>query len=201
MSKKKLYSFLTLISGNVGLVVALVLFLISDTSFRPWTNYISDLGSGPIGATIALGIMEALIAIFVSLLMILISKEIEKQFLRYMILCFALLAQTSLLVIGIFPFNPSMPISYEIHKIIAIIYFAFSAITDFFLAAHEFNTDKLSSITILLAGIFSLIFTIGFILQEYGSIPRNMIVYLSEWVYFIFAMSWLSLKILPRKKI
>jgi len=196
---KKIFSLITLISGNVGLVVALVLYLLSDTSFRPWTNYISDLGSGPIGAIIALGIMEALIGIFVSLLMILISKEIQNSFLKNMILCFALIAQISLLTIGIFPMNPSMPNSYEIHRIIAIVYFGCSAITDFFLAVHEFKTNKLSSITIFLAGLFSLVFTVGFILQEYGPIPHNMVVYLSEWIYFVFAMTWLSLKIMPLK--
>ena len=197
---KKIYSLVTLISSNVGLIVAVVLFLISDSSFRPWTNYISDLGSDPVGAAIALGIMEALIAIFVSLLMILISKEITNTVLKNLILYFALFAQIALLTIGIFPFNPSMPLSYEIHRIIAIIYFACSAITDFFLAVYEFKINKLSSITIFLAGLFSLIFTVGFILQEYGPIPHNMLIYLTEWIYFIFAMSWLSLKISPLKK-
>ncbi len=93
-----------------------------------------------------------------------------------------------------------MPKSYETHRIFAILYFGFSAITDFFLAGHEFKTNKLSAITILLGGIFSLLFAVGFALQEYGVIPKNMIVYLTEWIYFILVMSWLLLKILPPKK-
>ena len=197
---KKLYSFLASLLSSAGLVVALVLYLVSDTSFRPWSNYISDLGSGPLGATIALGLMLGSIAIFVSLLMISISKEIKKFGAQTLFLFVALIAQVSVVMLAIFPLDPSMPKIYEIHRIFAILYFGFSAITDFVLAGLEFKTNKFSSITILLGGIFSLLFTVGFVLQEYGPIPRNFIVYLSEWIYFVLSMSWLMLKIPSKKK-
>ncbi|MHA1111904.1 MAG: DUF998 domain-containing protein [Promethearchaeota archaeon] len=200
MSKKKLYSLLTTISSTVGLIAALVLYLLSDTSYRPWKNYISDLGSGPIGATIALSFMLGSIALFVSLLMITISKEIKKFGVQTLFLFVALFAQISVLMLAIFPMNPSMPKSYEIHVIWAIFYFGFSAVSDFFLAIIEFKTSKLSFSMILMGGIFSLLFAIGLALQEYGIIPRNAVVYLTEWAYFLFVMAWLSLKILPLKK-
>lgn len=197
---KKLYSFLTLLASMGGLVAALVFYFLVDTSYRPWYNYISDLGAGPLGAVISLGAMLGLVAIFVSLLMITISKEIQKFGAQTVFLFIALFAQVSLLMLAIFPMDPSKPKSFEIHRICAILYFGFSGITDIILFGLEFKTNKLSAITILLGGIFSLGFTAGFILQEYGIIAHNMVVYLVEWGYFLFVMAWLSLKILPLKK-
>jgi hypothetical protein len=184
----------------IGLIVALVFYLLADTSFRPWSNYISDLGTGPFGAVLSLGVMLGLIALFAGLLMISISKEIQKFGAQTLFLFIALFAQFALLTLAIFPLNPSMPKSYEIHRIGAILYFSFSGITDIILCGLEFKTTKLSAIIILIGGIFSLLFAAGFILQEYGIIPHNMIVYLVEWGYFIFMMGWLILKIFPLKK-
>lgn len=158
------------------------------------------MGVGPLGAVISLGVMLGLIAIFVSLLMITISKEIHKFGAQTLFLFLALFAQVSLLMLAIFPFDPAMPKSQEIHRICAIFYFTFSGITDFVLYGLEFKQNKLSAIIILLGGIFSLGFAVGFTLQEYGIIPFNIIVYLVEWGYFLFVMTWLSLKILPLKK-
>ena len=197
---KKVYSLITLISSLVGLIVALIFYMPFDNSFRPWANYISDIGAGPIGAVITLGLMEGFIGVFVFLLLIVIAKENEKSTKKTLFLIFGSIAQASILLIAIFPLNPINPISYEIHRIIAILYFGFSAITDFFLGSFEWKTRKFSAIIIILSGVFSLLFTIGFILQEFGPIPKNALVYLTEWVYFNLSMLWLILKIIPTKK-
>jgi hypothetical membrane protein len=197
---KKLISFLTIISAVGGLLTAFILYIPYDSSYRPWKNYISDLGGGPLGAMIAIGAMMVFVAVFITWLLILISKDIEKRGLQNVFLFFGIFAQMSLFFLGIFPLNLSWPRIYEIHRICGIIYFGFSAITYFFIAGFEFKTKKLSAILILLAGICAILFAVGFPLQEYGPLPRNAVTYIIQWTYFVLTLCWLILKLFPLKK-
>ena len=200
MSKSRLYSILTIFSALVGLIVALILYIPFNPSYRPWSNYISHMGDGPLAVKIALGCMLGFTALFSALLWISNSKKIKKFGAQTAFLFIALFAQIALLFLGIFPFDPAMPTSLEIHRIGAVFYFAFSGIVCIMYSILDMEENKIASIFLVIGGICGIFFAVGLFLQEYGFIPHNMIVYLVEWAYFLFMMGWLLLIIFPLKK-
>jgi hypothetical membrane protein len=73
------FAFLTFLAAGFGLFGSLFLYLPADPSFSILSNYISDLSGGPISATIIFGIGMVLAGIFMIILFIYISGDLEQK--------------------------------------------------------------------------------------------------------------------------
>ena len=202
MQKKTIFGILFISCSCVGLFVSLLFYISYDPSFRPWTHLFCDLGSGPLNAIIPLGIGLGLTAIFLGFLFIEIFKDLKKnnehKTLINLYLTSGIIASITLLILGIFPLNSSMPVSYQIHTFTSIIYWATFGLSFICLGILEFSHSKFPSILIILGGISAIFFSVGFPLQEFGAISENIIVYLSMWTPFLLVVLWIVIKMLKK---
>lgn len=192
------FAFLTLIAVGFGIFVALIIYLPVDPSFSILSNYISDLGAGPIGSRIVFSIGMILGGIFMIFLITFISRYLkgkeEKSQLIWGFQAPGIIAEIGLILIGIFPLDRTIIYVFTIHVLAAVIFFIFMAISNIYLAYIEYKNSEFSIIMALvsfISGILSVIFIGGFIIQESGIIPNQAIVYLSEWTFFVFITIWL----------
>jgi hypothetical membrane protein len=191
------FAFLALIATGFGLFGALFIYLPTNPSFSIFSNYISDLGAGPISARIVFSFGMIFGAIFLIFLVLYIGRYLKKIELNSQFyLLFGIIAQLGLIVIGLFPLDRLVSSSFLAHSIAAVIFFSFTAISNLFLGYLEFkneNFPKIHAIFSLLTGIFSGIFAIGFILQEFGPITPQSFIFITEWGFFGLTTLWLIL--------
>ncbi|MFX1309931.1 MAG: DUF998 domain-containing protein [Promethearchaeota archaeon] len=192
------FAFLTLLAVGFGIFVALIIYFPVDPTYSIFSNYISDLGAGPIGSTIVFSIGMILGAIFFIFLILYISRYLknkeEKSQLRWGFQSTGVIAGLGLIMIGIFPLDRTNTFIFTIHFIAALIFFSFLAISFIYLGYIEYKNSEFStylSIITFLSGILSAIFVIGFLIQEFELVPPHVFVYLSEWTFFIFVTLWL----------
>ncbi|MFX1591809.1 MAG: DUF998 domain-containing protein [Promethearchaeota archaeon] len=192
------FAFLTLLAVGFGIFVALIIYFPVDPTYSIFSNYISDLGAGPIGSTIVFSIGMILGAFFFIFLILYISRYLknkeEKSQLRWGFQSTGVIAGIGLIMIGIFPLDRTNTFIFTIHFIAALIFFSFLAISFIYLGYIEYKNSEFStylSIITFLSGILSAIFVIGFLIQEFELVPPQVFVYLSEWTFFIFVTLWL----------
>ncbi len=192
------FAFLTLLAVGFGIFVALFIYLPGDPSYSILSNYISDLGAGPIGSRIVFSIGMILGAIFMIFLILYISmyfkKKEEKSQLIWGFQSTGLIAEVGLILIGIFPLDRAVILAYSIHFFAVLIFFGFTAISNIYIGYIEYKNSefpKLFAIISFLTGIFSAIFVGGFTIQELLQIPPQAFVYLSEWTFLVFISIWL----------
>ena len=192
------FAFLTLLAVGFGIFVALFIYLPVDPSYSIFSNYISDLGAGPIGSRIVFGIGMILGAIFLIFLILYISmylkKKEEKSQLIWGFQVPGLIAGIGLILIGIFPLDQPDALAYSVHFFAAVIFFGFMAISNIYLGYIEYKNSefpKIYAIISFLTGILSAIFIFGFVIQELVPIPKHAFVYLSEWTFLVFVSIWL----------
>ena len=192
------FAFLALIAVAFGMFVSLIIYLQDDPSFSILTNYISDLGAGPISSRIVFSIGMIVGAVFLIFLQLFIGKylkRIEEKSQRIWIFLYAgVVAELGLIFIGIYPLDRADDTAFAIHSIAAVIFFVFTAISNLGLGYIEFKNSKFSKFFALIsviAGLFSAIFAVGFIIQEYSVLGNHQFIYLSEWIFFAFTTIWL----------
>jgi len=192
------FALLTLFAVGFGVFVALLIYLPVDPNFSILSNYISDLGAGPIGSRIVFSIGMIFGAIFLIFLVLYITEYLKKAEENYqLILGFqapAIIAEMGLILIGIFPLDRAVFFSYSMHFLATVIFFSFTAISDIYLGYIEYKNNEFSKIMAIVSffsGIFSAIFIGGFIIQESGLFDPQVFVYLSEWTFFAFVTIWL----------
>ncbi len=192
------FAFLALMSVGFGIFVALFIYLPVYPNFSILSNYISDLGAGPIGSRIVFSIGMIFGAIFLIFLVLYIAqylKNAEEK--SQLILGFqapAIIAEIGLILIGIFPLVRAEYFSYSMHFLATIIFFSFTAISNIYIGYIEYKNNEFSKIMAIvsfLSGIFSAIFIGGFIIQESELIDPHVFVYLSEWTFIAFVTIWL----------
>jgi len=192
------FAFLTLIAIGLGIIIALLIYLPVDPSYSILSNYISDLGAGPIGSRTTFGVGMIIGAISLIFLILYISmylkKKEEKSQLIWGFQNTGLIAAVGLILIGIFPLDRADDFAYSTHFLATVIYFSFTAISNNYLGYIEYKNSEFSkvmAIVTFLSGIFSAIFVFGFVIQEFELIPPQVFVYLSEWTFFVFTTLWL----------
>lgn len=187
-------------SSSIGLLIGLFFYIPSDPSFRPWANYFCDVASGPWGGIISVGIGIGLTAISLGLLHIQISKDLRKtnkqKVLTSIYLITGILSSITLLILAIFPLNPTMPLAYQVHFITSTFYWTFYGIAFVCLGILEFSDRKFPSLIAILGGFFALFFAVGFPLQELGIIAKNIFVYLSMWGAFLVIVLWMLINVI-----
>jgi hypothetical membrane protein len=193
-----IFAILTLMVVAIGMLIALLIYLPVDPSYSILSNYISDLGAGPIGSRFAFGIGMALGAVFLIIFILVVSKYFKaKEFRTQLIWGYkgaGIVAEIGLLLIGFFPLDRALVYAYSMHYLGAVIFFSFTAISNIYLGFIEYkNSDfsKLMAIISFLSGIFSAIFIGGFVVQETELFPPYVLVYLSEWTFFALISIWL----------
>jgi hypothetical membrane protein len=205
--KGSYFAFITLIAAGFGLFGSLFLYLPENPSFSMISNYISDLSGGPLSARIIWAIGIGFAGLFLMFLIIYISnnlkqKEVSKN-LVWIYLITGIIGAIGLILTGVFPLDPAMYFSYEVHRIGGILFFSFSSISFFCLGYIEYKDSILSkvhSVLSLIIGLITAIFIIGFIIQEYSAVPRQPFVYLTEWLFFGVITIWLILHGLSFRK-
>jgi len=192
------FLFLTLLAAAIGLFGALFIYLPANPSFSMLSNYISDLSAGPLPAKILFGIGMGLGGLFLILSVIYITNNLKQQDkgknLVQLYSFTGIIGGLGLIVIGIFPLDPAINLAYEIHRISALFFFGFTAISFFCFGYIEYKYTEFSkvlSIISLLTGILMGIFIIGFVIQEYSVVPRQSLIYLTEWGFFGVITIWL----------
>ena len=192
------FAFLTILAIGFGVFVALFIYLLVDPSYSIFSNYISDLGAGPIGSRIVFSIGMILGAIFLIFLILYISRYFkikeEKSQLIWGFQTAGIIAELGLLLIGLFPLDRVLTLAYFVHIIATIIFFSFTAISNLYLGYIEYKNSEFSKIMAIisfLSGILSAIFIGGFIIQESGLIENQVFVYLTEWTFLAFVTLWL----------
>ncbi len=192
------FAFLALLAVAFGIFIGLIFYLPDYPSFSILTNYISDIGAGPIASRVIFSIGMILGAVFLIFLLLYVGKyltSIEEKSQRIWIFLYpGLIAELGLILLGIFPLDRSDDTAFAIHSIAAVIFFLFTAISNLGLGYIEFKNSEFSKFFALISvisGIFSAIFAFGFIIQEYSVLEDQQFIYLSEWIYFAFTTIWL----------
>lgn len=192
------FAFLALGSISIGMLIALFIYLTEDPSYSILTNYISDLGAGPVGSRVFFSIGMILGAVFLIFFFLYITKflrSIEEKSQRIWIFLYpGIIAEIGLIFTGIFPLDQTNETFFTLHAIAAVIFFIFTAISNLGFGYIEFKNSefsKLFAIISVLSGIFSAIFAFGFIFQEFSVLEEQPFIYLSEWIFFAFTTIWL----------
>ena len=201
------FAFLALFAAGLGLFGALFLYLPEDPTFSMFSNYISDLSGGPLGAKIIWGIGMSFAGLFLILVVIYASNNLKekggKNSLIRIYLTTGIIGAIGLILTGLFPLDPSVNFPYEVHRIGGILFFSFSSISFLCLGYIEYKESILSkvhSVLSLIIGLIMAIFIIGFIIQEYSVAPKQPFVYLTEWLFFGLITIWLILHGLSFRK-
>ncbi|UCC19811.1 MAG: DUF998 domain-containing protein [Promethearchaeota archaeon] len=192
------FAFLTLLAVGFGIFVALFIYLPVDPSFSIFSNYISDLGAGPIGSRIIFSIGMILGAVFLIFLILYISVYLKVKEEKYQLIfgyqASGIIAGLGLILIGIFPLDRANFSDFFMHVIGAVIFFSFITISNLYLGYIEYKNSEFSKIIGILSficGILSAIFIGGFLIQESDLIEPQTFVYLSEWTFLLFITIWL----------
>ena len=190
--------FLIIVITLVGSIVAMIFYLPFNPSYNMFTNYVSDLGAGPIGAKLGQGIGNIGAGILMLPLTIFLFREFQKSQVNSKIILInaimGFIGSLSLILIGFFPLDPAMSLEYEVHRVIAIVFFSSEAIVFFLIGLIEFKNTTFSktlAIISFITAIFCGAFSIGFYIQEYTPIQRNALVYGTEWISYLFIIVWL----------
>ena len=192
------FAFLALLAIGIGMLIALMIYLPEDPSFSISTNYISDLGVDPIGSRIVFSIGMILGAIFLILFFLYIARylrQIEEKSQRIWIFLYSgLVAELGLIFIGIFPLDRTNETFFVLHAISAVIFFVFTGFSSLGMGYIEYKNSKFSKVLApisILPGVFSLVFSLVFVIQEFSTLPEQPFVYLTEWFFFVFISIWL----------
>lgn len=199
--KKRIGNFALVIFGFSFIMLCLTLAAqwTADTSFMPWSNYISDLSVGPNltpmfyhSMLIGLGILTIFFSIFYRNL--LLESGAGKTSTMF-ILVFVFLCDIALFVMPFFPLDFSQPRIAQIHLIFG---FATFITLGGFMVLNWFSNRKTNlfpkflNLLSLSGGLVNIIFGILLFLVEIThTLNRNVLIYLIEWIGFFSYAVWL----------
>ena len=173
-------------------------YLPLNPSYSMFTNYVSDMGAGPIETKITIAVSNTLIGIFLMPLFVFIVRDLEKKDspkdLKWTILVVGFITSIATILSGFFLLDPADPVAYEVHKILGIIYFCSIAIVMLVYRYLELKLPDFSKLLVIfsiITGILALIFMIGFVIVEYTILPRHALVYFVEHMTFNSLAIWL----------
>lgn len=199
---------ITFIVAMAGAGLALTLHWLIDTSFMPWTNYISDLSVGPNGSNIVFIIMMLGMAVALAPFFLFLARELKSRYNVHCPATFALITGIvgciDTIVMVFFPLDASKPVIYNIHIITGIIIFLCMTC---YLGAYGWvflkktNFPNILSILACAASLCSFVFAILLALTElFDVLNQSAIIYLIEWAAFGFFAVWQILTSLHLRK-
>ncbi len=184
--------------GFFGIGVCLVLMLIAfnlyttvDPSFSILSNFGSDLGVGPNGSNIVFRLAMILTGlIFVPYILSLTNS------LRDILKNSALVKLASVLLIlqiagvslsGVFPFDVTQPLVFQIHVVAAFMLFGVGAFSHLLVGRifqKKQEVPRIIPLFYLLSVVPMALFTTLFLIETYSISPYQTITFLSEWISF-----------------
>jgi hypothetical protein len=205
-----LFLLLTFILAIAGLTLALVLHWTEDTSFMPWSNYVSDLSVGPNGSSIVYIIMMLGMAVLLVPFFFFNSRALKTRYNIHrpgtFVLIIGIISSLDIIIMVFFPLDTTRPIIYITHIITGVI---LSFCMTGFLGTYGWVFLKLSEFPKTLgllactASFFCFIFAILLALTEiFGIFNQHVITYLFEWAAFSLFAVWMlltSLHLLKKK--
>ena len=190
--------FIILIVNIVASIIEQVYYMPYNPSYSMFTNYISDMGAGPIETKVTITVSNTIAGILLLLLILYILRDLEKKEanknLKRLILILGIIDSIALILLGFFLLDPATPVAYEIHRIAAIFYFGCISMTMLIYGYLEVtlpNFSKKLAIISIITGILALSFTTGFVIVEYTVVPRQAFVYFIEHMFFYAIFVWL----------
>jgi len=192
---------LTFVIAITGAALSLSLHWMVDSSFMPWTNYISDLSVGPNGSSIIYVIMMLGMSFLLIPFFFFLTRELKTHYNLqnpgYIALFFGLITSVDIIIMVFFPLDITRPAIYNTHIITGVI--LFFGMTGF-LGTYGWIFNKLSDFPNILsllaygASMFSFIFAVLLAITElFDVLNQHAITYIIEWTAFIFFVVWLLL--------
>ena len=179
-------------------LISLALYLPTDPDFGMLTNYISDMAAGPIEVKLIMLIQDVIGGIFLILIFLYIGIDLqqknEKPIIIKTVVILGMMTAFWFMMLGIFPYDPAIPLSYQTHEVVAICG-SFTLLATFWLYGiiQYRNSDfsKILPISSILTGLLFGIFIVGFIIVEYTIVPEQAFFYAIEWLAFFCLFFWL----------
>lgn len=191
----------TFIGSSLLLFVALFLYLSVDTSYRPWTHYISELSVGPNNSNIIFHILLIFMAIltipFNFLLRKILLEKDGMKLLVNLVLIEGLLCDVWLIIMPFYPLDYGFPRVAFIHVIFGTLTFlnlgSYLILIGVILKDINLFPKFMGSFAII-GGVINFLFSISlFSIEILEILPRLAIFYLIEWIGFFCYAIWLCL--------
>jgi len=189
--------FIIIIVSIVSSIISNIFFLPTNPTFSMFTNYISDMGAGPIETKITMAVGDLFVGILLILLILFIARDMEKKQVNltgiYVTLTIGIIMAIATIFLGLFPLDPAIPIAFTVHVIVAIIYFGATTFTFIIYGTYQFKLKEFPNYLAILSyisGILAAIFLVGFMIQEFTAVPPQTFVYLVEWIQYYFIAIW-----------
>ncbi|TFG01441.1 MAG: DUF998 domain-containing protein [Promethearchaeota archaeon] len=209
---EKLDNFYEKVNGGYIAIILVIIFIVqtliaryfylpTNPSYSMTTNYISDLGAGPIETKLTITIAYIIISILLILFILYLVKDLKQRNAdlkkTQIIYILGILAGISFLLLGIFHLDPEEPVAYEIHKVAAVMFFGCQGLVVLIYGSIEYKNPKMDGKLYMLsffAGILFLIFAIGFAIVEYSTLQRQAFVIVVEYIGAYSMLLWLFIK-------
>ena len=196
------FGILTLCVGIMGSGVAIGLYLLEDSSFSIFNNFISDLSIGPNNADLAFLAFMILMPISIVPFFLFLTRFLQSlganRTISWLAFGISVIYSISQIITGFFPLDPTNQTSYDTHLIVAEFLFVSVGIGMLLYSYLEFsieNIPKYLPITAGLSGILALAFSTFLYLGSYTTLfDYNVVTYLSEWSAFGVFFIWLFLQ-------
>jgi len=192
------FCIIAVLSLTVLSMIGIALYLPIDPSFGIFTNYMSDLGAGPPGVKLIMLLNGIVGGVLLVIVVLFIGTDLERKNenprLIKLVVLLGILTAFWFLLVGVFPYDPALPFSFEAHNISAV-FCSYSLATMFFLYGFiEYKNQEMANFLALisfLAGVIFGVWITGFTIVIYTAIPSQPFTYAIEWVSFLSLFIWL----------
>ena len=183
------FGVMALVISIISIIVARTLYITVDPTYSMTSNFISDLGVGPNGSDLVFKIGMILTGIFQMpyylYITLYLQKKDKNKNLLWIGLIMGFISALGLILVGVFPLDPTNSFVYNMHIIAAGLFFGGASITLFIYGFSEILNPEIpkliaiiSFISVILFGTFITVL----IIQTYTSIPYQVFTYVVEWI-------------------
>lgn len=211
MTKKmeKLDKFFEKINGGYLCIMAVVIILIlsltaqsiylqTNPSFSMFTNYISDMGAGPAEVKLIMLLIGIIGGILLILIVLFIGTDLQQKnedpTLIKLVVLLGILAGIWFILVGVFPYDPTLPFSFEMHNVMAVLCSFTLSIMLFLYGYIEYKNTEIENFLVpftLLTSILFVIWITGFAIVIYTAVPPQPFTYAIEWISTGSLLIWL----------
>jgi len=183
-------------------MLAFFLYFLDDSSFSPFTNFISDMSVGPNSSDLMFFLFMVIMPFMYIPFFLYLTRVLRKQgmspILTWIVFGGTILLALSQILTALYPLDPENKSMYDTHLVFGQLIFLFLGINMLILAYLEYSQISIPKYSPLLAigsGILSLLFALFLFLGTYTTMfDYNTITYLTEWAAFSLFFLWLFLK-------
>ncbi|TFG22925.1 MAG: DUF998 domain-containing protein [Promethearchaeota archaeon] len=197
------------INGGYLCIMAVVILLIlsltaqsiylqTDPSFGMFTNYVSDMGAGPVEVKLIMLIQGIVGGTLLIVIVLFIGSDLEQKnedpTLIKLDVLLGILTGIWFILVGVFPYDPVLPFSFEMHNIMAVLCSSTLSITLFLYGYIEYKNTEIANFLVPFTLLTSVLFGIwitGFTIVVYTAVPPQPFTYAIEWISIGSLLLWL----------